>query len=164
MDLLTPDIGLLFWQLVVFLVLLFILTKFAWKPIATSLKEREQNIQSALDLAEQTRAEMARLQADNQKQQAEARAERDAIIRNAKETSDRMIAEARDKASEEGRRVLEQAREAMQTERQALVAQMRKEMIDISLEIAEKVLRRELSDKAAQEKLVQDLVANSRMN
>jgi len=164
MDLLTPDIGLLFWQVLFFLALLFILTKFAWKPIAQSLKEREQDIQSALDLAERTRAEMAKLQADNQKLQAEARAERDAIIRSAKDASDRMIAEARDKASEEGKRILDQAREAMQTERQAMMAQVKKEVVDLSIQIAEKVLRKELSDKASQEELVKSLVAESRLN
>lgn len=164
MDLLTPDIGLLFWQLVVFGLLFFVLSRFAWKPITASLKEREQNIQSALDMAEKTRAEMAKLQADNQKLMAEARAERDVILRGAKETSDRLIAEAREKASEEGKRILEQARESMQTERQALVAQLKTEVVDLSLQIAEKVLRKELSDKKAQEKLVQDLVAEARLN
>ena len=164
MDLLTPDVGLLFWQVVVFLAIFFILSRFAWKPITASLKEREQNIQSALDLAEKTRQEMAKLQSDNQKLLAEARAERDAILRGAKDTADKMVAESRDKAAAEGQRILEQAREAMQNERQALVAQMKKEIVTISLDIAEKVLRKELTDKTSQEKLVQDLVATSRLN
>lgn len=164
MDLLTPDVGLLFWQVVVFLAIFFILSRFAWKPITASLKEREQNIQSALDLAEKTRQEMAKLQSDNQKLLAEARAEREAILRGAKDTADKMVAEARDKAAAEGQRILEQAREAMQNERQALVAQMKKEVVTLSLGIAEKVLRKELTDKTSQEKLVQDLVATSRLN
>jgi F-type H+-transporting ATPase subunit b len=164
MDLLTPDIGLLFWQLVVFLLLFFLLSRFAWKPITQSLKEREHEIQSALDLAEQTRNEMVKLQADNQKMQAEARAERDAIIRAAKETSDRMIAEARDKASTEGNRILEDAREALQSERQAMLAQVKQEVVTLSLDIAEKVLRKELSDKASQEQLVKTLVADAHLN
>lgn len=164
MDLLTPDVGLLFWQVVVFLAIFFILSRFAWKPITASLKEREQSIQSALDLAEKTRKEMAQLQSDNQKLLTEARAEREAILRGAKETADKMVAEARDKAAAEGQRMLEQAREAMQNERQALVAQMKKEVVTLSLDIAEKVLRKELADKSSQEKLVQDLVATSRLN
>ena len=164
MDLLTPDLGLLFWQVVVFLAIFFILSRFAWKPITASLKEREQNIQSALDLAEKTRLEMEKLQSDNQKLLAEARAERDVILRGAKETADRMIAEARDKAGAEGQRVLEQARESMKNERQALVNQLKKEVVTLSLGIAEKVLRKELADKSAQEKLVQDLVSNARLN
>jgi len=164
MDLLTPDLGLLFWQVVVFLGLFFILRAFAWKPITESLSERENNIQSALDLAEKTRLEMTALKADNEKLLAQARVERDAILRGAKEASDKMIADSRDKASAEGQRILEQARESMNNERQALVAQMKKEVVTLSLDIAEKVLRKELSDKSSQEKLVTDLVSNSRLN
>ncbi|MGA0558902.1 F0F1 ATP synthase subunit B [Larkinella sp. VNQ87] len=164
MDLLIPDIGLLFWMVVVFGLLYFILQKFAWKPITESLKEREDDIQKALDMAEKTRTEMAKLQADNQKLLAEARAERDAILRSAKETSDRIIAEARDKASEEGKHIIEKAREELQSERQAMVAQVKREVIDLSLDIAEKVLRKELSDKKSQEELVKSLVAESRLN
>jgi F-type H+-transporting ATPase subunit b len=164
MDLLTPDLGLLFWQLIVFGALFFILSKFAWKPITQSLKEREDNIQSALDLAEKTRQEMAALKADNDKLLAQARSERETILRGAKEAADRLIADAQKKAQVEADRILVQAREAMQNERQSLVTSMKKEVVTLSLDIAEKVLRRELTDKSAQEKLVQDLVANSRLN
>lgn len=164
MDLLTPDIGLLFWQVVIFLGIFLILRAFAWKPITASLKEREDNIQSALDLAEKTRAEMAALKADNEKLLAQARVERDTILRGAKETADKLVADARDKAAAEGQRMLELARESMQNERQALVAQMKKEVVTLSLDIAEKVLRKELSDKASQEQLVKELVTNSRLN
>ncbi|RIV26911.1 ATP synthase F0 subunit B [Fibrisoma montanum] len=164
MDLLTPDIGLLFWQVVIFLGIFLILRAFAWKPITASLKEREDNIQSALDLAEKTRAEMAALKADNEKLLAQARVERDVILRGAKETADKMVADARDKAAAEGQRMLELARESMQNERQALVAQVKKEVVTLSLDIAEKVLRRELNDKASQEQLIKDLVTNSHLN
>ena len=164
MDLLTPDLGLLFWQVIVFLSLFLILRAFAWKPITASLNERENNIQSALDLAEKTRLEMTALKADNEKLLAQARSEREAILRGAKETADKMMADSREKAEAEGKRILEQARESMQNERQALVQQMKKEVVTLSLDIAEKVLRKELSDKSSQEKLVTDLVANSRLN
>ncbi|RRB02280.1 F0F1 ATP synthase subunit B [Larkinella rosea] len=164
MDLLIPDIGLLFWMVLVFGLLYFILSKFAWKPITESLKEREDDIQKALDMAEKTRIEMAKLQSDNQKLLAEARAERDAILRGAKETADRVIAEARDKASEEGNRIIVKAREELQTERQAMVAEVKREVIELSLDIAEKVLKRELSDKKSQEELVKGLVAEARLN
>ncbi len=164
MDLLTPDLGLLFWQVVVFLGLFLILRVFAWKPITESLNERENNIQSALDLAEKTRLEMTALKADNEKLLAQARSEREIILRGAKETADKMVADSRDRAESEGKRILEQAREAMQNERQALVTQMKKEVVTLSLDIAEKVLRKELSDKSTQEKLVNDLVSNSRLN
>ena len=164
MDLLTPDLGLLFWQVIVFLGLFLILRSFAWKPITDSLSERENNIQSALDLAEKTRLEMTALKADNEKLLAQARSEREVILRGAKETAEKMVADSRDKAEAEGRRMLEQAREAMQNERQALVAQMKKEVVTLSLDIAEKVLRKELSDKSSQEQLVSDLVSKSRLN
>jgi F-type H+-transporting ATPase subunit b len=164
MDLLIPDIGLLFWMVVVFGLLYFILSKFAWKPITESLKEREDDIQKALDMAEKTRIEMTKLQADNQKLLTEARAERDAILRGAKETADRVIAESRDKATEEGNRIILKAREELQTERLVLIADVRREAINLSLEIAEKVLKRELSDKKSQEELVKSLVAEARLN
>ena len=164
MDLLTPEIGLLFWQVVAFLGLFLILRAFAWKPITESLTERENNIQSALDLAEKTRVEMVALKADNEKLLAQARTERETILRGAKEVADKMVADSREKAAAEGQRMLEQAREAMHNERQALVSQMKKEVVTLSLDIAEKVLRKELSDKPSQEKLVADLVSNSRLN
>ncbi len=164
MDLLTPDIGLLFWQLVIFGALFFILSKFAWKPITASLKERETNIQSALDLAEKTRQEMIALKADNEKLLAQARSERDIILRGAKEAADRLLSDTQKKAQAEGQRILDQARESMQNERVAMVAAMKKEVVTLSIEVAEKVLRRELVDKKAQEDLVKDLVSTSRLN
>lgn len=164
MDLLTPDLGLLFWQLVIFGALFFILSKFAWKPITASLKERDTNIQSALDMAEQTRREMTALKADNDKLLAQARAEREIILRGAKEAADKLLADTQKKAQAEGQRILEQARESMQNERVKMVADMKKEVVTLSIEVAEKVLRRELADKTAQEKLVQDLVSTSRLN
>ena len=164
MDLLTPDLGLLFWQLVIFGALFFILSKFAWKPIKASLKERDTNIQSALDMAEQTRREMTALKADNDKLLAQARAEREIILRGAKEAADKLLADTQKKAQAEGQRILEQARESMQNERVKMVADMKKEVVTLSIEVAEKVLRRELADKTAQEKLVQDLVSTSRLN
>ena len=164
MSLLTPAIGLLFWMLVVFLLLVVVLRTYAWKPIIAGLKDREHEIQSALDLAQQTKAEMAKLQADNAKQLAEANATRDRIIREAKDAADRMIAEARDKAAEEGQKVLESARESIRNEQQAAIATMKKEIATLSLQIAEQVLRRELSDKSSQEQLVAELATNARLN
>ena len=151
-------------MLVVFLLLVFILRTYAWKPIIGGLKEREHEIQSALDLAERTRSEMAKLQADNEKLLAEANAARDRIIREAKEASDRMIAEAKEKAAVEGQKVIESARKAIQDEQQAAVSKMKAEVAKLSLEIAEQVLRRELSDKASQEKLIAELATSARLN
>ena len=164
MSLLTPAIGLIFWMLVVFLLLVFILSKFAWKPIIAGLKEREHEIQSALDLAEKTKAEMAQLQSDNQKLIAEANAARDRIIREAKEAGDNLIAAAKEKATIEGNKIIEGARETIRNEQTAAVSQLKKEVAALSLQISEQVLRRELSDKAAQEKLIADLAASANLN
>ena len=164
MSLLTPAIGLIFWMLVVFLLLVFILRKFAWKPIIDGLNDREREIQSALDLAEQTRAEMAKMKSDNEKLIAEANAARDKIIRDAKEASERMILEAKDKAVAEGQRMIDNARETIHNEQQAAIAKMKEEVATLSLKIAEKVLHRELSDRASQEKLIADLASSARLN
>ena len=164
MELLTPAIGLLFWMALVFGILVFFLKKFAWKPILSSLKEREDSIESALRMAEETRAEMAKLKSDNDKILAEARAERDKMIRDAKGITDKMIAEAKDKAVAEGNKIIADAREAIQQEKVAMVAQMKKDMASFSIEIAEKVIRRELSDKTSQEALVSSLISDANLN
>lgn len=164
MELLTPSPGLIFWMLLVFGILVFVLAKFAWKPILTAVKEREDSIDSALRMAEETRAEMAKLKADNDRIIAEARLERDKIIRDAKNASDNLLAEARNKAITEGEKIIADAREAIQQEKTALVAQMKKDVAAFSIEIAEKVLRKELADKKAQESLVSDLITEAKLN
>lgn len=164
MELITPQLGLIVWQLFFFLILVFVLGKFAWKPIIAGLKEREASIQDALDLAAKTRQEMAQLQASNEKLLAEARAERDQIVKSAKETGDKLIADARNAAAEAGKTETEKARKAIQDEKVAAMAQIKKDVATLSLEIAEKILRKELADKPAQEKLVSDLVADARLN
>lgn len=164
MELLTPAIGLLFWMALVFGILVFFLKKFAWKPILSSLKEREDSIESALRMAEETRAEMAKLKSDNDKILAEARAERDKMIRDAKNITDKMVSDAKDRAVVEGNKIIADAREAIQQEKVAMVAQMKKEISGFSIEIAEKVIRRELTDKKAQESLVSTLIADANLN
>ena len=164
MSLLTPNPGLIFWMLVVFLMVVFILAKFAWKPIIKGLKDRENEIQGALDLAERTKAEMIKLKSDNEKLIAEANAVRDRILRDAKEASDRMIAESKDRAAVEGQKMIDSARDTIRNEQQAAIAKMRKEVATLSLEIAEQVLHRELKDKESQEKLIADLASSARMN
>lgn len=164
MELLTPSPGLIVWMLLVFGILVFFLAKFAWKPILGALKEREDSIDSALRMAEETRAEMAKLKADNDRIIAEARLERDKIIREAKNASDNMIAEAREKAVAEGNKIIADTREAIQQERTAMVAQMKKDVAAFSIEIAEKVLRKELSDKKVQESLVSNLISEAKLN
>lgn len=148
-------------MLVVFLVLVFILSKYAWGPIINGLRERENEIQGALDMAKKTKEEMARLKSDNERLIVEANAARDRIIKEGKEAADRLIEAAKDKATAEGNRIIESARETIRSEQAAAVAQIKKEVATLSIDIAEKVLRRELNDKSAQEKLVADLVKDS---
>ncbi|MCF2516859.1 F0F1 ATP synthase subunit B [Dyadobacter sp. CY351] len=164
MSLLTPNPGLIFWMLVVFLLVVFILAKFAWKPIIKGLKDRENEIQGALDLAERTRAEMIKLKSDNEKLIAEANAVRDQILRDAKDAADRTILESKDKAAVEAQKMIDSAREAIRNEQQMAVTKIRKEVAVLSLEIAEKVLQRELKDREAQEKLIADLASSARLN
>ncbi|MCE7066860.1 F0F1 ATP synthase subunit B [Dyadobacter sp. CY326] len=164
MSLLTPNPGLIFWMLVVFLLVVFILAKFAWKPIIKGLKDRENEIQGALDLAERTRAEMVKLKSDNEKLIAEANAVRDQILRDAKDAADRTILESKDKAAVEAQKMIDSAREAIRNEQQLAVTKIRKEVATLSLEIAEKVLHRELKDKAAQEQLIAELASSARLN
>jgi F-type H+-transporting ATPase subunit b len=164
MSLLTPNPGLIFWMLVVFLLVVFILAKFAWKPIIKGLKDRENEIQGALDLAERTRAEMVKLKSDNEKLIAEANAVRDQILRDAKDAADRTILESKDKAAVEAQKMIESAREAIRNEQLVAVTKIRKEVATLSLEIAEKVLHRELKDKEAQEQLIAELASSARLN
>ena len=164
MSLLTPNPGLIFWMLVVFLLVVFILAKFAWKPIIKGLKDRENEIQGALDLAERTRAEMIKLKSDNEKLIAEANAVRDQILRDAKDAADRTILESKDKAAVEAQKMIDSAREAIRNEQQVAVTKIRKEVATLSLEIAEKVLHRELKDKEAQEQLIAELASSARLN
>ncbi|MFN4085572.1 MAG: F0F1 ATP synthase subunit B [Spirosomataceae bacterium] len=164
MELLSPNPGLIFWQLVVFGLLVFLLWKFAWTSILAGLKEREESIDSALRMAEETRAEMAKLKADNEAAAASARAERDAIIKEAKIAAENLIAEAKDKAVAEGNRIMQDARETIRQERATLVDELKKDVATLSIQIAEKVLRKELADKKSQETLVSDLIKEAHLN
>ena len=156
MDLITPEFGLIFWHVLIFGLLFFLLSKFAWKPIVNSLNEREASIDEAIKLAETTRKEMADLKAGNELLVAEARSERDSLIKQAKEAADAMIAQAKLDAQTAANLEIEKARAAFEQEKNAAVASIRKEAATLSLELAEKVLKSQLKDKDAQEKLVSE--------
>ena len=164
MDLITPQLGLLFWQTVLFLLLLLILTKFAWKPIMASLREREDSIESALRMADQAKIEMQQLKAGNEKLMAEARHERDRTLAEAQQMANQLIETAKTRATEEGGRMITQAREAIQTEKNAALAEVRNTAAQLSLDIAERILRRELTDAPAQQKLVEDYLKDVKLN
>lgn len=162
--LLSPNPGLVLWMIIVFSALVFLLRKFAWKPILDGLKEREGEIEGALRMAEETRAEMAKLKSDNDRLIAEARREREEIIKEAKDASNRLIAEAKEDAQVQSAKILDDARAAIAHEREVMLAQVKKDVAGLSLEIAEKVLRKELSDKAAQQSYIDTLVADAKLN
>jgi F-type H+-transporting ATPase subunit b len=164
MDLVTPGIGMIFWSTLFFLVLLFILGKFAWPAILTAVKARNESIRNALDAADRAKEEMTQLKADNEQILAEAKAERDALMRDAKAMKDKMIAEAKEKAAEEAAKLVKNARESIQREKAAAVNDMKAQMATLSVDIAEKLLRSKLGDSKAQKKLVDKLINEADLN
>lgn len=164
MDLLTPGTGLIFWQAIVFLLLVLLLSKLAWKPILSSLKEREQSIQSALDTAEKARAEMTRLQADNEKLLKEAREERDKLLKEAREAANRMKEEAQQDAKKAADKIIDDARAAIQIEKQAAMKDVRTQVAMFSLQVAERLMKKNLSSDKAQKELVDDFIKDLKLN
>ncbi|MFI5218127.1 MAG: F0F1 ATP synthase subunit B [Bacteroidia bacterium] len=154
MKLVTPDIGLLFWMLVSFSLILILLKKYAWKPILKSLKEREDSISDALNAARKAKEEMANLKSDNEKILAQARNDRDIILKEARDAKDSIINEARTKATEEADRLIKIAREGIQNEKMAAITELKNQVAVLSLEIAEKILKEELSSAEKQRELV----------
>lgn len=164
MDLVTPGIGMIFWSTLFFLVLLFILGKFAWPAILSAVKARNESIRQALDAANKAKEEMAQLQADNEKILAEAKAERDALLREAKDVKDKLIADAKEKAGEEAKKLVQNAREAIRTEKAAALNEMKEQMANLSVDIAEQILRAKLGESKAQKELVDKLINEADLN
>jgi F-type H+-transporting ATPase subunit b len=156
--------GLFVMQLVILIILLFLMKKFAWKPILNSLEERETGIESALASAENARKEMQNLQADNAKLVKEARAERDAIMKDARDVRDNMIAEAKEDAKEVTSKLIESAQASIQQEKQAALAEVKKSVAELSIGIAESVIKKELSNKADQLELVEGILKDVTLN
>ena len=164
MDLITPGTGLIFWQLFGFLGLLFILIKFAWKPMLAALEERESSIENALKSAEKARNEMANLKSQNEKLLSEARLERDIILKKASDASVKMIDEAKEDAIKAGAQMIANAKSVIETEKKAALADIKIQVASLSLEITEKLLRKNLSDDKAQKELVDGFVNELKLN
>ncbi|APG65969.1 ATP synthase F0 subunit B [Tenacibaculum todarodis] len=158
------SIGLFAMQAVILLVLLFLLAKFAWKPIMNSLEERESGIEDALEAAANARKEMQNLQADNEKLIKEARAERDAMMKDAREIKEKMIADAKEDAKEVTSKLIESAQASIEQEKQAALAEIKKNVADLSIGIAETVIRKELASKDDQIKLVEGMLKEVTLN
>ena len=157
MQLLQPGLGLLFWTLLAFIVVFLILKKFAWKPILATLKEREEGIADSIATAEKVKVEMAQLKNENETLMHKAREERAAMIKEAKEASDKMIAEAKDKAKAEYDRIVADAQQTIQQQKNAVLTEVKNQVGALVVEVSEKILKKELSNKTEQEKLIKEL-------
>ncbi len=164
MDLITPGFGLVFWTAITFLILLTILRKFAWKPILGAVNEREESIKDALAEAEKARQEMENLKSDNEKILKEARAERDAMLKEAREIKDSMITEAKEEAKVQADKMIEQAKNTIQNEKLAAITDLKNQVADLSIDIAEKVVKKELSTKDKQLDLVEEMLGDIKLN
>jgi F-type H+-transporting ATPase subunit b len=162
--LLSVSLGTVFWASISFLIVLILLKKMAWKPILQALKDREESIENALSEAEKARAEMANLQSDNEKFLKEARIERDHILKEARNMRDSMVADAKNKAQDEADKMIESAREAIENEKNAAIADMKAQVASLSLDIAEKVIRQKLSDDSQQQQLVEGMLNDVKLN
>ncbi|OIQ31034.1 MAG: ATP synthase F0 subunit B [Bacteroidetes bacterium MedPE-SWsnd-G2] len=158
------SLGLFFWQLLLFVVLVLILAKFAWKPILNSVNEREEGIKNALDEAENARIEMQSLNADNERILKEARAERESMLKEAREIKEKVIADAKEEAQVQANKMISQAQEAIESEKKAAMAELKGQVAGLSLDIAEKVVREELSNKDKQLKLVESMLGEATLN
>ena len=152
------SIGLFFWQTIIFVALILLLKKFAWKPILDSVNEREQGIKDALLSAEKAREEMASLQSDNELTLKKARAERDALLKEAREIKQKVIDDAKTEAKVEAKKIITQAKEAIQNEKNSAIVDLKNQVADLSVGIAEKVLQSKMSEDKAQMSLVKELI------
>jgi F-type H+-transporting ATPase subunit b len=164
MELVKPAFGLIFWMFVSFGIIFFILKKYAWLPILKMLKEREEGIQTSLDSAKQAREEMSVLQSSNERILNEAKAERDALIKEAREIKESIINEAKSKASLEAERLLVLARENINNEKMAAITELKNQVAILSMEIAEKILKEELSSQDKQKTLIKALLEDVNLN
>jgi len=164
MDLVLPDIGLVFWTTISFLLLLVLLSKFAWKPITAALTERERSIEDALQKAEAAKDEMKRLTGENEQLLKDARAERDLILREGKKLHDQMVADAKDLAQKEGAKMIEKAKQEIHQQKALALTQVKEQVANLSLQIAEKVLRKQFDDEKKQNELIDELLKDVTLN
>ena len=158
------SIGLFFWQTILFLVLVFILKKYAWKPILDSVSERENTIRESLDSAENAKKELEELQSKNESLIIEAKIERDALLKEAREIKDKIVNDAKGEAKEEADKIVKAAYAAIEAQKSGAIAEMKSEMASLSISIAEKIIRKELSSDEQQKSLANELVADLKLN
>jgi F-type H+-transporting ATPase subunit b len=164
MELVNPGIGLIFWMTVAFVAILYILGKFAWKPILKALKDRETSIGEALHAADKAREEMKQMLFSNEQLLQDAKNERDAILAQARKIKDSIIEESKLKANEEANRILISAKESIENEKMSALTDLKNQIGELALEIARKILIRELSEPKKQEEYIQELIKDVKLN
>lgn len=164
MDLLTPEFGLFFWTLLAFLIVFFILRKFAWKPILSMLGEREKGIADSIATADRIKEEMRQFKSDNEKLLMEAREERTAMLREAKEIRDKIVGEAKDQAKAEANKIIVDAQHQIEQQKNAAITAVKNEIGSLAVEVAERIIRKELSAKDGQEMYMQMLAEEIKLN
>lgn len=164
MELVLPQFGLFFWTVVIFLIFFFILKKFAWGHILKALQEREQSIENSLKAAEAARLEMEKMTANNEALLRQARIERDAILRESKAAGEKIVAEAKEKATKEAAILLERAKSQINAEKMAALTAIKNQIGELSLQIAETVLKNELANKTQHEQYIQSVISDIKLN
>ena len=164
MELLLPKLGLIVWTVLAFAIVFFILAKYAWKPILKSLNEREKNISDAILSADKVRAEMAELKSENEVLLSKAREERAIMMREAKETRDKIIMESKEQARQQTNKIVADAQATINQQKMAAITDLKNQVGNLVLEVSEKVLRRELSNKEEQEKYIKQLAEKVELN
>ncbi len=158
------SLGLFFWQTLLFIALLFLLWKFAWKPILNAVNDREEGIKNALAAAEEAKKEMQNVTADSEKLLKEARAEREAMLKEAREIKEQIVTDAKDQAKNEGDKMIAQAQATIESEKKAALAEIKNQVAELSVNIAEKVLKEQLDDKEKQLKMIDNYLGDVTLN
>jgi F-type H+-transporting ATPase subunit b len=164
MRLLTPELGLLFWTLLAFLIVFFVLRKFAWKPILLSLDQREKNIAGSLETAERVKREMAQLKSENEELMARAREERSAMMKEARDTKDRIVNEAKEQAKVEANKIILDAQQQINAQKMAALTEVKNEVGKLVVEVTEKILRKQLANPTAQEEHIKGLIDDIKLS
>ena len=164
MELVTPGLGLLFWMLLSFSVVLYLLKKFAWKPILKALHDREENIQKALDSADLAREKMEQLKADNEVIMQEAREERNYLLQEARDAKEKMMNEAKDQAKQETQKIVDMARIKIRNEKASAIEDIKNQVASLSIDMTERILKQKLADSKEQKALVRKLLDEIKLN
>src|SRR5687768_10485532 len=164
MELLTPSFGLIFWTLLAFIIVFFILKKFAWKPILKALNDREKGISDSLETADRVRAEMSQLKSENEELLAQAREERAAMLKEARDIKDRIVNDAKEQAKTEASKIMTETQQAIEQQKMAAMTDVKNQVGKMVIEVAEKILRKELGNTEAQEAHIKSLVNEVKLN